>query len=225
MKGRARGRHAREGGFNLVELLVALALFGLLTSLLFASIRFGMSAWTRGTATIDHADETLHAQNLLRSLVGNTYPLFILSGVGGHVDFAGTATSMRLLSPNPVALGIAGRSRFVVSAEPHGDRVDLRLSATPELAWAGASARPAATTLLAGAEKVEFSYLGMRSGDRAPVWVSAWNGQAALPQLVRVAIKFPQRDGRSWPELLVVPRITADVSCVYDPLTARCRGR
>lgn len=221
---RTRSRRRHEGGFTLVELLVALALFGLLTSLLFASIRFGMTAWTRGTASIDHADETLHAENLLRRLIENAYPLFLSAGIGGHVDFHGTAVSIDLLSPNPVALGIAGRSRFRLSAEPRGELIDLRLSSAPELAWTG-SASPAGTTLLAGAEKVTFSYFGTRSGNHAPGWGSDWSGQAALPQLVRVDITFPRHDGRIWPELLVVPRITADVSCAYDPLTGRCRGR
>jgi|SRR5580658_9398341 general secretion pathway protein J len=224
--GRTRGRRERAAGFTLVELLVALALFGLLTTVLFATIRFGMNAWTRGTAHIEQTDETLRVQNLLRSLIENAYPLFqSTSNEGGHVDFDGASTSVSLLSANPIALGMAGRSHFRLSAEPHGDLTDLRLTSIPELALPGVSSRPAAEMLLAGAEKVAFSYFGQRNGDRSAAWVSTWSGEAALPQLVRVEITFPAHDGRDWPQLLVAPHITADVSCTYDPLTGRCRGR
>jgi prepilin-type N-terminal cleavage/methylation domain-containing protein len=48
---------AGEAGFTLVELLVAIALLGILNIALFGSLRFGVSAWGRGTARADAAAE------------------------------------------------------------------------------------------------------------------------------------------------------------------------
>ena len=117
-----------------------------------------MNAWTRGTARIEQTDEILRVQNLVRNLIENAYPLFLsTSNEGGHVDFDGASTSISLLSANPTALGIAGRSYFrLFGRTAHGDLADLRLTSIPELAWPGVSSRPAPQTLLAGAEKVAF---------------------------------------------------------------------
>ena len=72
---------------------------------------------------------------------------------------------------------------------------------------------------------VEFGYFGVTGFDRVPAWHDAWRGQSAPPQLVRIRVRFASDDARTWPELVVAQRITADVGCRYDPLTNRCQGR
>ena len=39
-----------------------------------------------------------------------------------------------------------------------------------------------------------------------PIWSEVWN-QPLLPLLVRVQLRFPDRDVRSWPDLIVRPMI------------------
>jgi general secretion pathway protein J len=46
-----------------------------------------------------------------------------------------------------------------------------------------------------------------------------------MPQLLRIQVRFTEGDSRTWPDLVIAPRITADVGCVYDQLTQQCRGR
>jgi general secretion pathway protein J len=230
MKKRGKGKGNKpadgEGGFTLVELLVALALFGLLAATLFSSVRFGMNAWTRGTARVDQIDEILHAQHLLRSMIENAYPLYVRSAnQTGQVEFEGTNESMTFLAPSPAALGLAGRSRFHLKAEHWDGRTNLRLTSVPELARPGEAGQAHAKTLLAGVEKVSISYLGAPINAGSPAWVTTWHQQVVLPRLVRIEVLFQAQDGRHWPDLVVAPRITADVTCVYDPLTHRCRGR
>jgi general secretion pathway protein J len=225
LKARRSGRTS-EAGFTLVELLVALALFGLLSVALFGSIRMGMASWTRGTARADQVDQTLHAQNLLRGLIEEAYPLFLADvPAGGHADFAGTSQSLDFLAPTPIARGVGGRSRFRIAIARSREAMNLVLTSTVELAWPEQTAQPITTVLLAGVADVQFSYFGAVGADRAAAWHDAWRGQASLPQLLRVRVRYADGDSRNWPELLIAPRITADVSCVYDPLTNRCRGR
>jgi general secretion pathway protein J len=215
-----------EAGFTLVELLVALALFGLLSLALFGSIRVGMTAWMHGTTRADQVDQSLHAQTLLRQLIEDSYPLFIPEQpVGGHVYFGGTSHSLDFLASTPMALGTGGRSRFNLTVEPHGDLADLVLSSNLELAWPESASQPATKALLRGVERAEFSYFGTARSDRVAAWHADWSGQTALPQLMRIQVRFPANDPRVWPELLIAPRIAADVGCQYDPLTDRCRGR
>ena len=46
-----------EGGFTLAEMLVALALFALLATLLFSNVRFGVQAWAIGSARTEQIDQ------------------------------------------------------------------------------------------------------------------------------------------------------------------------
>jgi len=227
MSARARRvERSSEAGFTLVELLVALALFGLLSTALFGSIRLGMAAWTRGTTRADQVDQTLHAQNLLRALIEEAYPLFLPEvPVGGHIDFDGTRHSLDFLAPTPIARGTGGRSRFGLATARNGETAELVLTSTVELDWGERGAQPVSTVLLAGVAEVELSYFGATGADRVASWHDAWRGQSALPQLLRIGLRFADGDARRWPELVIIPRITADVSCHFDPLTNGCRGR
>ena len=213
-----------EAGFTLVELLVALALFSLLCTLLFGNIRFGMTAWRYGAVHAEQFDHTTVVQGLLRRLVEEAYPLFLAGDpTHPHVDFNGKQTSLDFLSSAPTAAGAGPRYRFLVTADKVGAKTDLVIKARPELVSAEDATNR--TVLLADIERVEFSYFGATLSDSAAQWRDEWVQQAAAPQLVRVRTWFPAHDGRTWPDLLVTPRISADVNCVYDALTKRCRGR
>jgi general secretion pathway protein J len=213
-----------EAGFTLVELLVALALFSLLCTLLFGNVRFGMRAWQYGAVHAEQVDHTTVVQGLLRRIIEEAYPLFLgADPAHPHVDFNGKPTSLDFLSSAPTAAGAGPRYRFRVAAEQVGGRTDLVMMSRPELASpAGAAIR---TVLLADIERLEFSYFGSTLSDSTAQWRDEWLQEAAAPRLVRVRTWFPMHDSRRWPDLLVTPRISADVSCVYDALTKRCLGR
>jgi general secretion pathway protein J len=217
---------ARQAGFTLVEVLVALILLSLLTMALFFSVRFGVTAWQRGTGRSDQIHTSMLVQDLLRRLIGQAYPLVLSDGSGnGRVDFEGTSTSLDFLAPVPVALASGGRARFKLSIERHGDGSDLVVTSRPELAAADAATELSRKTLLATIETAEFSYFGAVQSDGAAQWHDRWSGEMTLPMLVRVRLRFARGDPRLWPDLTIAPRITADVGCVYDPLTKLCRGR
>ena len=216
----------REAGFTLVEVLVAVTLLSLLSMALFFSVRFGVTAWQRGTNRSDQVHASMLIQDLLRRLIGAAYPLLLSDGSGkGWIDFSGSSKSLDFLAPVPVALASGGRGRFMLSSEPHGDLSDLVLTSRPELVPRDTQAGPTRKTLLATLEAAEFSYFGAVRTGRAAQWHDHWTGEMTLPALVRVRVRFARSDPRLWPDLTIAPRITADVGCVYDPLTKLCRGR
>lgn len=207
-----------------MEVLVALVLLGLLSMALFASVRFGVTAWRRGGERSDQIHTSMLVQDLLRRLIGQAYPLVLADGSGiGRVDFAGTATSLDFLAPVPLALASGGRARFKLAIERRGGNSDLIVSSRPELAAADAPADLSRKTLLATIEAAEFAYFGATQSQSVPAWHERWSDELSLPALVRV--RFARSDPRLWPDLTIAPRIAADVGCVYDPLTKLCRGR
>ena len=97
------------------------------------------------------------------------------------------------------------------------------MSSVPELVETE-SARER-TILMPNVEEVALSYFGKKRSDRAAAWHDTWTAEPGLPRLVRVTVRLPAGDTRLWPDLITSPRITADVGCIHDPLTKRCRGR
>jgi general secretion pathway protein J len=215
-----------EAGFTLVELLVALALFSLLVTLLFDNVRFGLHAWQHGTAHAEHFDHTMISQDLLRRMIGNIYPMLVVDvGTQPRIDFDGTKDVVSFLGSAPIVASGGGRFRFRLFVERQQDRTDLMMSSTPELANPQDSSMTTRTLLLSDIERAEFSYFGETATERSAQWHDSWMQRSDMPKLVRIRVAFRSGDARLWPELLIAPRIAADVSCIYDPLTTRCRGR
>lgn len=215
-----------EAGFTLVELLVALALFSLLATLLFGNVRFGLKAWQIGSAHAERVDSSMTAQNLLRRVISNAYPLFLLDGAGhSRVDFDGARDAVSFLGSAPMVVHGGGRFRFKVLVERQQDRSELVMTATPELADPQDRSMTTKTLLLADVDRAEFSYFGAAAAEPAGQWHDSWTQLNELPKLVRLRVTFRSGDARLWPDLVVAPRILADVGCAYDPITTRCRGR
>ncbi|WP_316205380.1 prepilin-type N-terminal cleavage/methylation domain-containing protein [Bradyrhizobium sp. SZCCHNS3004] len=217
------GQDDRDAGYTLVEVLVALALFSLLTVLLFDNVKFGLQAWRSASARAEAFQREVAAQDVLRRLIGNLYPMMLGEGsVQRRIDFDGQAESLEFLSHAPAVSGGAGRFRYKLFADRKQNRVDLVLQSRPELA---VSQDPERTLLVSNIDRIEFSYAGRAAGTDNPGWSSRWQEQSEIPSLIMVRVVMHAGDGRTWPELLIAPRVRADVGCVYDALTMRCGGR
>ncbi|MGJ4946770.1 prepilin-type N-terminal cleavage/methylation domain-containing protein [Bradyrhizobium sp. HKCCYLS20291] len=209
-----------EAGFTLVEVLVALALFSLLAVLLFDNVKFGMQAWRSGSARAESFQRELASQDVLRRLIGNLYPMMLGENAAQRrVDFSGQADRLEFLGDAPLVSGGAGRYRFKLFAERQRDRVDLVLQAHHELAARQEAER---TLLVSDIGRVEFNYAA-KAIDAS--WSTMWQDQTDIPGLIKVRVVMRPGDGRNWPDLLIAPRVRADVGCVYNALTMRCRGR
>jgi general secretion pathway protein J len=216
----------RQSGFTLVELLVAITLFSVLTLVLFGSLQFGLRVWHQGTDQLDRNDETIHLQAFLRRTIEQIYPHF-LSNDPTHmrVEFEGTSTSVRFLVPINAGFGAGGRLRLTLFTDANDRHRVFVVESRAELAANNSGAPTTKTKLLAGLEAAQLSYFGRARSDKVAEWHTQWAGETALPDLMRVRVLFAEGDARRWPDLAVAPRIGADVGCVYDQMTGTCRGR
>jgi general secretion pathway protein J len=218
-----RSRHSRAG-FTLLELLVAMTVLGLLMALLSANMQTSTKAWLHSESRFFDTNKIQHVQTFLQKQISQIYPKF-MSAVGSdaRVDFDGRRDTLQFLSPVPEALDNGGRAYTKLSVVQSGNDVQLVMTQREELAW-NESAKMPSNILIKGLKSAEFSYFGKDATQTLPSWHDSWLGKQELPKLIRVRAKFD--DGkRSWPELIVAPRISVDVGCVYDPLTKYCQGR
>ena len=205
-------RHA--AGFTLVELLVALTLFALMSVLMFGGLRFGLRAWESGSERIDEAAQVELAQSLLRRELSQVrLPSLVMPEAEEHETistFVGTADAMSFVAPFPSHSGIAGLGVFLLSERPNGHGAALSLSwkvFRPDEFNSETSEADEERVLLEGVAGIEFAYYGRFDANLPPDWLDHWDGNLGLPQLIRMRVSFPAGDRRRWPDLVVAPRL------------------
>lgn len=197
----------RARGFTLLELLVAITLFGLIALMLLAGLRFGTRAWEAGVAGAEQAAEVQLAQSFLRRELSQARAPDGRQGPEGPA-FEGTREAVHFIAPLPDHVGVSGLYRLSVYVA--GEPGEKRLMASWRLVRRDEDAEPTEaesgeTLLLERIADAEFSYLGREEG--APRdWQDSWQDEEGLPALVRVRVEFDE-DDRTWPDLVVAPRI------------------
>lgn len=211
---------ARDRGFTLLELLVAVTLLAFLSVVLVAGLRYGTNIWrkteTKNTAlTAARTAERIVAGNLAR-----LYPKYVtVSPTESYVDFDGTAHAMTFFSTAQSQTGFLMRDTLEEVRD--GDTLSMRIESVPELTRGGTIAQ----TLLTRLASVEFSYYGIAGDAKEAAWYPAWQRQAGPPQLVRIHVAAADPGAPTLPDLIVAPRVAADVGCLYDSVTKFCQGR
>jgi general secretion pathway protein J len=193
----------RQGGFTLLEILVALVVLGFLVVGLTQGVHFGLRAWELQARTIGRREDLDSIDRTLRRLIENmdpgtsTDPLALqgrATGLAFTTDlpmavpaYAGTSLPIRRAD---VSLGVDAAHRLVLRWTPHLHAVRF-----------GPAPAPLVSELLRGIDHLDLAYRGAAAGGG---WQSSWN-QAALPGLVRIRLIFAEGDPRRWPDVVAAP--------------------
>lgn len=183
-----------EEGYTLLELLVALVVFGFIMAGLAQSYRFGLSVWSTGTRNITVPQNMAAADAALTRIIAAAQP----------GSMAGSGAQLALTTRLPPGAGLPGLADAVILLTRDGTLV-LRYRAHP--AGIPLTAPPSLATepLIQGVQKFSIAYL-VPAPNTAPGWAASWSGKA-LPLLVRLHIQLA--DGRPWPDLIATPAAQA----------------
>ena len=218
----------RLAGFTLVELMVALLLLALMSSILYGSLSLSATSWDRGEAKAEQAGDMRQTGEFLRQALTAEHPLRLHKALDQPLYFAGANDSLAFAAATPGRVG-GGIYYFRIALAPSGDSARLLLARTiPDYtalkppSFDGADA----SVLADGIAQVKFSYFG-RDPDVNdvidPTWRDHWDDPQILPLLIRMEVKTAQ--GTSWPPLVVEPRIAPEAGCrSWDANRRRCVG-
>ncbi|HEX9461090.1 MAG TPA: prepilin-type N-terminal cleavage/methylation domain-containing protein [Alphaproteobacteria bacterium] len=200
-------------GFSLLEMIVALAVLGLLTVLLAGSLQFGARLWDAQDRRLAASAGTDAVHSVLRAMIQNAQPLPLVAlGPRGAASYMlGGRDSLDLVTEMPEGVGRAGYCDVALVLERDG-RLALRWrrhARDPRLA----AAEPVAESeLLRNVAAVELSYF-MHATDQQPAhWQDRWTQPSAMPDLIRVRVRFRPGDRRVWHDVVVSPAIGASGS-------------
>ncbi len=196
MTGPLERQPAADGGFTLIEVIVALVVLGFVLAGLGQATRFGMSAWTLETKLADNAAGLERMDRVLRRLIEQASPPAgadekPMAGEEHRIIF------MTLLPDQPqtqpvrhaqVAVGVDDHHRLVLRWRPHANATALLpLAPMQEI------------VLAEGIERIDLAYR-QQAADGGK-WEKRW-AESNLPSTVQ--IHFVLANGRHrWPDMAV----------------------
>jgi general secretion pathway protein J len=183
----------RQDGFTLLEMLVALVVFGLLMAGLGQTVQYGLTAWRAERRDAAGPAAVAVVDGSLRQLIEQAAPL----------PFTGAPSQFAFTTTLPEGSGLGDRLADVALLVDRDNRLVLRwrthLDGTP----LNTPPPPQEDVLLTGVTSLHCSYLGAQ-GQGAPAWMMNIHG---VPLLVRIRIDFAS--GSPWPDLVAAPAAAA----------------
>jgi len=182
----------RQAGFTLLEMLVALVVFGLVMASLAQSFRFGLTAWSAGPRHSAQPEALAALDLALAPIIAQAQP----------GSFTGQPNGLAFTTRLPAGAGLGGALADVAITNSPGGVLVLRYTRHPPGIPLGPPPAPLIEPLATGVAGFRAAYLGPQSGG-APAWTSTWKQSAGLPLLIRLHIDL--FSGANWPDLVAAP--------------------
>ena len=204
--------HRSQGGFTLLEMLVALTVLGFLVIGLNQGVHTGLGLWNMQARRTGEVAELASTVRVIRMLLTGipVAPAAVINPGSPPLAISLDGTPDRLAFVGDLPTGLGTTRRADITLVLQGDRLVLTWTPhRPELA--GAAQASMDTALLRGIASLQFAYFGAPEPGSPPGWLAQWEGPA-IPGLIRVRLSFSKGDTRRWPDLIVAPQMAAPES-------------
>ena len=181
----------REAGFTLLELVLALVIFGMIAAVVYSAFYFGHRAVASGERSADENQRMRLAEEMLGRQVRSAVYYFAHYDDEDNVPFfLGMPDGMMFVTSAPQSRGGTGLAAVSYRLIDGQLVVEERVNFTPKDLYTPSSDLPVQrAVLLAGFTSLRFEYMAAEERDLG--WVDRWDARDEddLPGLVRVTVE------------------------------------
>jgi len=195
-----------QTGFTLLELLIAMALMGLVLVMLYGSLRLGMRSWDVGEQRAESVNEVRLIEDFIRRQLRQSMTVYREDSEQGQVVvFEGEADRLTFVAPMLNYLGLGGLYviQFDVVQDQGTDRLRMRWSPYRPIVESALQSKetpaPEETILVEGVSDLQWEYFGVLEDEQEPQWYERWQSVEQRPQLVRLNLSVQEQ---RWPDLV-----------------------
>ena len=201
----------RQGGFTLVELLLAITLMAMLLGLAYGGLRAASRSTISGQELLEESGNVRVTHQFVRRQINQMQPLpFDLTDDNGEtrVIFTGESRRIQFVAPMPGYLGQGGPQVQTMELVNGPEGLDLLFNHALLQGYDpyyGFPREPIA--LIEGFESGQFEFLAKDENGELLGWVTAWDTPDMLPVAVRLDLDLGEDSRSVWPLLTTGIRV------------------
>jgi general secretion pathway protein J len=217
-----------QRGFTLIELVVAMALLGVMMVLMYSGLTFSLKGWDVGAASGQRIADRRIGENFLRRELSELFPMRWKDPMVLRLAFEGETQRLRFVSGRPPGVTAGGLSLVGLEVEAAADGherslVMRRAMPDDDAKDFGPLDSATGTVILAGVDSVAFSYFGAETDFTDQKWTDSWTYPGRVPQMVRMRIRTA--DGALLPEMVIRVSLGEEAGCLENSFQRVCRPR
>lgn len=217
-----------SAGFTLIELVVAMALLGMMMVLLYSGLAFALRSWDAGEVNGRRTADRRIGENFLRREMAELFPMRFKDPMSVKVAFLGEAQKLKFVSSRPAGVTQGGLSLVGVEVEngatPRERHLVMRRAMPDDEARDfGPLEHAERTVLIEDVDSVQFSYFGTENDFTDPKWYDTWPFAERIPRLVRLRIRAP--DTTLMAEMVMRIELAEEAGCLENSFQRVCRPR
>ncbi len=189
----------RQKGFTLLELVISLALLGLIALIVGSALRVSLRAVSSGEKKVLELERFRTSLGVMEAQISSALPLQQQADGTVKSTFSGQRGALSLATCYSLWKGQAGYviAGYLVEPGPDG-RQELRMS---EHTVGVEDAQE--TVLLTGYDEIAFSFYARQAVEAEGTWTEEWSDETLLPEKVRLTL----RQGASETRLVMPLRV------------------
>ncbi|MFZ4504293.1 MAG: prepilin-type N-terminal cleavage/methylation domain-containing protein [Methylovulum sp.] len=211
---------AKQTGFTLIEVLIAMSLLSIMVILLFASLRICAVSWEKGEQKIADVNEIAVVYQFFQRQLAVTKPVWDEFNYQDdrRFAFAGGHEYLKFVSEFPASSARAGLQLFSIELENNPENRQswiVHANVVPFYKLVQESTNDiSSVVLIKHIKSLQFFYLGDTVEGENALWQDEWLGQETLPKLIKIELQ--RDDGVYWPPMIIALKIAgAEDGSVY----------